>query len=120
MNAQLRRDLNGDQRIDSAWYYNSKIFATDRQGLRHTFWTRRTRSWAEFHKCRPQFDRARELKQLIVLRSGSLDVKELSCVNCRVKVCMCFCSLVSGYLQIIYMDYSICIIFYIRNYYAIV
>ena len=37
MNAQLRRDLNGDQRIDRAWYYNGKIFATNRQGIRHKF-----------------------------------------------------------------------------------
>ena len=37
MNAQLLRDLNSDQRIDSAWYYNGKIFATDRQGIRHKF-----------------------------------------------------------------------------------
>ena len=122
MNAKLLRDLNGDQRIDSALYYNDKIFATDRQGIRQkidilAMWTR---SWDEFHKRGAKFDQTREPKQLTVLRSGSLDVKELSCVKCCVKVCMCFCCMVSGYLQVIYMYYSICIIFYKRNYHAVV
>ena len=37
MNAQLIRDLNRDDRIQSAWYYNGKIFAQDYDGRRHRF-----------------------------------------------------------------------------------
>lgn len=36
-NAKLLRNLNGDPRIQSAWYYNGKIFALDEQGRRHRF-----------------------------------------------------------------------------------
>ena len=54
-----------------------------------------TRSWAQFHKRGAKFDRAREPNQLTVLRSRSLDVQELSCVNCCVKVCMCFCCMLA-------------------------
>lgn len=36
-NAKLLRNLNGDPRIKSAWYYNGKIFALDEQGRRHRF-----------------------------------------------------------------------------------
>lgn len=37
MNVEVVRNLNGDERIDSAWYYNDKIFVTDQRGIRHQF-----------------------------------------------------------------------------------
>ena len=36
-NSQLIRQLNKDQRIQSAWYFNGKIFAVDHEGVRHKF-----------------------------------------------------------------------------------
>lgn len=36
-NAELLRQLNKDERIQSSWYYNGKIFALDNQGVRHKF-----------------------------------------------------------------------------------
>ena len=37
LNAQFLRDLNQDERIHQAWYYNGKVFATDTEGRRHKF-----------------------------------------------------------------------------------
>lgn len=37
MNSQLLRDLNNDEKIQSAWYYNGKIFGLDQKGVRHKF-----------------------------------------------------------------------------------
>lgn len=37
MNGHLIRDLNNDDRIDQAWYFNGKIFALDTKGKRHKF-----------------------------------------------------------------------------------
>ena len=36
-NSQLIRQLNKDQRIQSAWYFNGKIFTVDHEGVRHKF-----------------------------------------------------------------------------------
>jgi hypothetical protein len=37
MNSQLLRELNNDARIQSAWYYNGKIFGLDQKGVRHKY-----------------------------------------------------------------------------------
>lgn len=37
MNSQLLRELNNDSRIQSAWYFNGKIFGLDQKGVRHKF-----------------------------------------------------------------------------------
>lgn len=37
MNGHLIRDLNNDDRIDQAWYFNGKVFALDNKGKRHKF-----------------------------------------------------------------------------------
>ena len=37
LNAQFLRDLNQDERIHQAWYYNGKVFATDTEGRQHKF-----------------------------------------------------------------------------------
>ncbi|XP_062599015.1 uncharacterized protein LOC134260484 [Saccostrea cucullata] len=37
MNAKLIKDLNEDERIKSAWYFNGKVFALDYDGDRHRF-----------------------------------------------------------------------------------
>lgn len=37
MNGHLIRDLNNDDRIDQAWYFNGKVFALDTKGKRHKF-----------------------------------------------------------------------------------
>lgn len=36
-NAELLRQLNKDERIQNSRYYNGKIFALDKQGVRHKF-----------------------------------------------------------------------------------
>lgn len=36
-NAKLIRDLNNDERIQTAWYYNGKVFALDEEGQRYKF-----------------------------------------------------------------------------------
>lgn len=36
-NAKLIRDLNNDERIQTAWYYNGKVFALDEEGHRYKF-----------------------------------------------------------------------------------
>lgn len=37
MNSELLRELKNDDRIQSAWYYNGKIFGLDQKGDRHKF-----------------------------------------------------------------------------------
>lgn len=37
MNSQLLRELNNNERIQSAWYFNGKIFGLDDKGVRHKF-----------------------------------------------------------------------------------
>ena len=37
MNSQLLRDLNKDEKIESAWYFNGKIFGLDKKGNRHRY-----------------------------------------------------------------------------------
>ncbi|XP_078314714.1 uncharacterized protein LOC144619735 [Crassostrea virginica] len=37
MNGRLIYDLNKDERIDQAWYFNGKVFALDKKGKRHRF-----------------------------------------------------------------------------------
>ena len=36
-NAQLLRDLNNNEKIQSAWYFNGKIFGLDQKGIRHQY-----------------------------------------------------------------------------------
>lgn len=36
-NAELLRQLNKDKRIQISWYHHGKIFALDKQGVRHKF-----------------------------------------------------------------------------------
>jgi cytoplasmic iron level regulating protein YaaA (DUF328/UPF0246 family) len=36
-NSQLLRDLNNNEKIQSAWYYNGKIFGLDQKGVRHKY-----------------------------------------------------------------------------------
>ena len=36
-NSQLIRQLNKDQRLQIAWYFNGKIFAVDHEEVRHKF-----------------------------------------------------------------------------------
>ena len=37
MNGRLIYDLNKDDRIDQAWYFNGKVFALEKNDKRHRF-----------------------------------------------------------------------------------